>query len=188
MVSKDSMLATSFGFAARSIPSLRNVVYKSYTVGFSRLTTSASMFDNISMSAMRGASAILSRSGASQRGCVRDGVVSDAALIVTSSVAPPPPYGSCCTVRSRRLLSLAASKIAVEDDDDDDGIAVLSFKVVLVAAMELRLKNNARGENPDADDDGSGEDVAMMARRSEMLNLMLTGVVVAVDVQQFPSS
>ena len=54
--------------------------------------------------------------------------------------------------------------------------------------MEVRLKNNALGENPDADDDGSGEDVAMMARRSEMLNLMLTGVVVAVDVQQFPSS
>ena len=37
------------------------------------------------------------------------------------------------------------------------------------------MENNASGEKPAADDvdDGSGDDVAMMARRREMLNLMI---------------
>lgn len=101
MASNDSILATSLGLAARSIPSVRKVVYKSYTTGFSRFTTSASMLDSISMSAMRGASAILSRSGASQSGWVREGVDSDDALTTddaASSASPPR------TVRSRRSL------------------------------------------------------------------------------------
>lgn len=55
------------------------------------------------MSAMRGASAILSRSGASQSGWVREGVDSDDALTTTdddaaSSASPPR------AVRSRRSL------------------------------------------------------------------------------------
>ncbi len=91
---------------------------------------------------------------------MREGVVSGALMSATSSVSsPPPPYGSCCTVRSRRSLAVV-SEMADEDE-------------VGVVMEGRRFENDASGEKPDAEDDGSGDDVAMMARRRGVLNLML---------------